>query len=63
MGACSFLVMGLAPTLFARSGDIIIILRRDPTAPILGLFDELKIEASRDVWIATPWLLIITPQK
>ena len=33
------------------------------TALILGLFDERKIEASRDVWIATPWLLIITPQK
>jgi hypothetical protein len=33
------------------------------TAPILGLFNERKIEASRDVWVATPWLLIITPQK
>ena len=33
------------------------------TAPIVSLFNERKIEASGGMWLATPWLLIITPQK
>ena len=33
------------------------------TAPDFGIFDERKIEAFGGVWLATPWLLIITPQK